>query len=124
MWTTNLQNFDVPYFISYMGSLLPPDFDQATSRPLDNFKLFYTKDLADLLVRHTNSYHKWCVENKQILMPDYQDKLWYNVTHSEMQAYLGLNILFGLAPSCQTRDYWSSDPFSGNTFVKNIMPEK
>ena len=41
-----------------------------------------------------------------------------------MQAYLGLNILFGLSLSARTRDYWSSDPFLGNTFVKNIMPEK
>ena len=40
-----------------------------------------------------------------------------------MQAYLGLHILFGLSLSAHKRDYWSSDPFLGNTFVKN-MPEK
>ena len=91
---------------------------------IDYFRLFYTQYLADLLVTHTNAYHTWCLENKWILTPDYQDKVWYNVTFSEMQAYLGLNILFSLSPSAHTRDYWSSDPFLGNTFVKNIMPEK
>ena len=99
VWTTDLQDFVVPYFTSYTGSLLPPDFDQATSGPIEYFKLFYTKYLADLLVTHTNSYQKWCIENKWILTPDYEDKLWYNVTYSEMQAYLGLNILFRLSPS-------------------------
>ena len=73
---------------------------------------------------HTNSYHTWCVENKRILMADYSDKLWYNVTYNEMQAYLGLNILFGLLPSAKTIDYWSSDTFLGNTYVKNIISGK
>ena len=123
VWTTDLENFEVPYFTSYTGSLMPPDFDCQTSHLIDYFRLFYTQYLADLLVTHTNSYHAWCVENKQILTPDYKDKLWYNVTSSEMQAHLGLNILFGLSPSACTRDYWSSDAFLGNTFVKN-MPEK
>ena len=27
VWTTDLQNFEVPYFTSYTGSLLPPEFD-------------------------------------------------------------------------------------------------
>ena len=41
-----------------------------------------------------------------------------------MQAYLGLNIMFGLSLSAHTRDYWSSDAFLGNAFMKNIIPEK
>ena len=85
VWTTDLQDFVVPYLTSYTGSVLPPDFDPATSGPIEYFKLFYTKYLADLLVTHTNSYRKWCVENKQILTPDYEVKLWYNVTYSEMK---------------------------------------
>ena len=86
VWTTDLEHFQVPYFTSYTGSLLPPDFDCHTSHLIDYFRLFYTQYLADLLVTHTNLYHTWCVENKWILTPDYQDKLWYNVTYSEMQA--------------------------------------
>ena len=124
VWTTDLENVQVPYFTSYTGSLLPPEFDCQTSHPIDYFSLFYTQYLVDLLVTHTNLYHAWCVENKQILTPDYEDKLWYNVTSSEMQTYLGLNIMFGLSPSAHTRDYWSSDAFLGNTFVKNTMPKK
>ena len=91
VWTTDLENFEVPYFTSYTGSLLPPDFDCQTSHLIDYFRLFYTQYLADLLVTHINLYHAWFVQNKQILTPDYEDKLWYNVTSSEMQAYLGLN---------------------------------
>ena len=124
LWTTDLEDFQLPYFTSYMGSLLPPDFDKSTATPLDYFRLFYTQYLADLIVMHTNSYHTWCVENRRILTADYNDKLWYDVTYSEMQVYLGLNILFGLSPSARTRDYWSSDAFLGNTYVKNIMSEK
>ena len=124
VWTTDLENFQVPYFTSYTGSLLPPDFDRSTSHPIDYFKLVYTQHLAELLVTHTNDYHTWCVENKHILTPDYQDKLWYNVTFNEMQAYLGLNILFGLSLSARMRDYWSSDAFLGNTFVKKYHARK
>ena len=38
--------------------------------------------------------------------------------------YLDLLILFGLSPSARTRDYWSSDPFLGNDYVKKFMMEK
>ena len=62
--TYDLENFQVPYFTSYMGSLLPPDFDCQTSHPIDYFRLFYTQYLADVLVTHTNLYHAWCVENR------------------------------------------------------------
>ena len=64
VWITDLENFQVPYFTSYMGSLLPHDFDCHTSCPIDYFRLFYTQYLADLLVTHTNAYHTWCVENR------------------------------------------------------------
>ena len=55
-------------------------------------------------------------------MPDYNDKLWY-ITYSQIQAYLGLHILFGLSPSARTR-HWSSNAFLGKTYMKNIMSEK
>ena len=122
VWTTDLEIFEVPYFTSYMGSLLPPDFDCHIR--LITSGCFTHNTLQIYLLLITNLYHGWCVENQQILSPDYQDKLWNNVTSSEMQAYSGLTILFGLSPSSRTRDYWSSDAFLGNTFVKNIMPEK
>ena len=50
VWTTDLENLQVPYFTSYMGSLLPPDFDCQTSYLIDYFRLFYTQYLADLLL--------------------------------------------------------------------------
>ena len=107
LWTTDLEDFQLPYFTSYMGSLLPPDFDKSTATPLDYFRLFYTQYLADLIVTHTNSCHTWCVENRRIVTVDYNDKLWYDVMYSKIQVYLGVNILFGLSPSVGT---WTVGP--------------
>ena len=55
VWTTDLHDFVVPYFTSYTGSLLPPDFDRATSGPIEYLNLLYTK-YPCRLVTHTNSY--------------------------------------------------------------------
>ena len=43
VWTTDLENFQVPYFTSYRGFMLPQEFDKSTAAPIDYFRLFYTQ---------------------------------------------------------------------------------
>ena len=114
-WTKEYSNFNVPEFTGDTGPRLPHDFP-ATSEatPLDYFKLHFNQQLIE---KGMNDYSQWYRTNKRIIDPDYTDRLWYPASRQEIGAYLGLLILFGLSPSAQTRDYWSSDPFLGNNYV-------
>ena len=78
----------------------------------------------ELIEKGKNDYSQWYQTNKRIIDPDYPNRLWYPISRQEISAYVGLLIIFGLSPSAQTRDYWSSDPFLCNDYVKKIITEK
>ena len=123
-WTKEYSNFDVPLFTADTGPQLPPDFPYASeATPIDYIKLYFKQQLMEIIKKSTNDYSQWYQNNKKI-DPDYTNKLWYPVSRQDISAYLCLLILFGLSPSTRTRDYWSSDPFLGNEYVKKIMTEK
>ena len=124
-WAKEYSNFNVPEFTADTGPRLHHDFP-ATSEatPLDYFELYFNQQLMELIEKGTNDYSQWYQTNKRIINPDDTDRLWYPISRQEISAHLGLLILFGLSPSVRTRDYWSSDPFLGNDYVKKIMTEK
>ena len=48
---------------------------------------------------------------------DTLDKHWYSTTADEIKAYIGINILMGIAQLPEGRDYWSSDQLLHNDYV-------
>ena len=120
-WTTDFQDFQVPYFTQYVGACLPEDFDASAAKPLDYFRLFIKEEIMTLLVENTNKYHKWRVNQKRLLDPDYVDKKWEDCDQIDLDAWLGLNILFGINHLPEVKQYWSSNELLGNNAVKKVM---
>lgn len=65
--------------------------------PHDYFKLFFSDDIVDLIVHHTNLYS---VQKKGSSI---------NVTTDEIKDFLAINILMGVVDMPAYTDYWSND---------------
>ena len=49
------------------------------------------------------------------------DPEWFDTTLSEVKAFLGLHVLFGIKQLPATRLYWSNDPLIGVWTVQKVM---
>lgn len=121
----NFQLVQRHYFTQPSGPHLPQDFDTASS-PLGYFYLLFPRELIEEITRWTNSYAQFCILAKRAKKRNWEDKQWpldgtADVTFEEMRAYLGLDVLFGVCPRPQYKDYWSSDIYVGNPGVKAVM---
>ena len=120
-WSANkYKNFNVP---DYTGppdvATLPPDFNVDSSNAVDYFSLYFTQELLDQIVLHTNNYACFCILMKRQLWPNYFDKQWSldgsnNLTIQELKAYFEIIIILGINPVKQYRMAFSADPFLGN----------
>ena len=67
--------------------------------PLEQFKLFFTDEMLEDIVRETNRYAELCRG----------DNLW-KTNKEEIAAYFGFQILMSIVKEPEIRDYWSRDP--------------
>ena len=81
----------------------------------DFFQLFIPDELFDMIVEETNCYARQCIARKP-------DPKWQNTSREEMQAFFGLQVLFGYHNLPETSLYWSKDETLGVAFVKRVMP--
>ena len=117
----NFTHVDTDPFTQNIGPNLPDTFDAETATPVDYFKLFLTDDILAEVTRNSNRYASYLDGQKKLKNPNYVNKTWYPCEHAEIQAYFGLNIMFGLTKAPSLRSYWSSDQFLGNEGVKSVM---
>ena len=93
------------------GPNLPADFDGTTE--LDFFKLYFTEELVDHLVRFTNAY----ADANFARAPSYANSEgnWELTTQDEMYRFLACLVLMGMCRFPIIDDYWSTKPpFSGS----------
>ena len=125
VWTKNSADFvpvDVPYFNEdRTGPNLPGFIDPWHSTPVDYFKIFFSSEVFDEMARHTNSYAEYRQNLKREMDPQYCDKKWTETNGAEMQAFIALNIIFGVSPSRRIRHYWSKNKFLHNAGVARVM---
>ena len=116
----NYQDFIVPDYTGPPDTPnLPAGFDISTAKAIDYFSLYFTQQLFEDMVQHTNNYARYCILKKRQLQPNYVDKLWAldgsnNVTVPELKAHFGILIILGINPVKQCQMAFSSDPFLGN----------
>ena len=128
--TEHFRDFHVPPFRGQQpGPRLPDDFNVETAKPIDYFQLFFSDELLNSIVQHTNSYAVWAIQQKRLVRPQYKDPHWRtsgedNVTLEELKAFLGLLLIFGLNPVRQYQNAFSPCPFLGNQGVRNTMSLK
>lgn len=115
-WSSQLRPVRVEHFTEETGPVFPDQFDRTTATPLDYFSMMFSLNIIPQIVRHTNAYARWKMEQS-----GEQDTVWYDVTESEMQAYFGINIFMGLNRLPAYKDYWSKDMFIGNEGIKSVM---
>ena len=107
------------------GPNLPADWDFENATCLDYFQLFFDDATLQKIVRHTNNYKLWCQQQRRQKEPTYSDHNWTRDTNlQELKAFLGLQILMGVNSLPQYRNYWSTDPFLSNQYVKRTMTKR
>jgi len=117
----NFEPVEIDAFTQHSGPNLPDDFDTSTSVAENYFQLFFTDDILRKIVRNSNRYAAYKIEEKKRHDPSYVNTTWYPVDLPELKAWIGLNIVFGCNKLPTSRSYWSSDPFIGNEGVKGVM---
>ncbi len=91
--------FDEP--VGYLG-----EKDLTSAAPLDFLSLFLTDDFWNLITNETNRYaHQFL--NSQQLKPNSRFHAWYDVSVSEMKAFLALHLCMGLVEKAEIEDYWA-----------------
>ena len=123
-WTQNFSQIHVNQFTGPVGTNFPDNFDTTTASPLQYFQLFFSNDVFERICKNTNKFKKFRVEQKKITSPDYKEQFWYDTNVSEMRAYFGLAVIFGLLNQPRYRNYWSKDPFLGNPGVQRVFSLK
>lgn len=81
---------------------------------IDFFYLMFPEELIEQIVLEMNRYARECIAMKP-------DPEWFDTTLTEVKAFLGLHLLFGIKQLPATRLYWSSDPLIGVTAVQKVM---
>ena len=85
---------------------MPDDFNVNTIHPIDYFKLFFTNELIQHIVKCTNDYACIAINKKRRTKPNYVDQLWSldgsdDITCEELCAYLGCCVILSVNLSRQ-----------------------
>ena len=124
-WTTDFVPIHVPPFTLQSGPNLPHGWD-IYSTPLKYFQLFFTPQIIDEIVQHTNSYAEISIKKKRDVFPTFQDKQWSldgsnNLTLDELSAYLGCCLILSANPAHQLKHVFSSDPYMYNHGIRSVF---
>jgi len=82
--------------------------------PFSVFKLLLTDEVITYITFHTNLY-----ANQKYIR---SGKSYTETNITEINAFIGLNLLMGIKKQCSYRDYWSSAPDLHDTYISSIMP--
>lgn len=81
-------------FVAETGPSLPPGFNVDTAHPLDYFSLFFTDEMFEEMVKHTNGYASFVQDEKKRKTgnPRYTDKQLSDIDCATLKAFFGVNI--------------------------------
>ena len=74
--------------------------------PAQVFDLFFTSEVIDLLVRHTNAYAEVKDANSGDKAWELPGRIWKEVSAIELKQWIGMLIYMGVFSGCGIRDYW------------------
>lgn len=94
-----IKDFNEP--VGYRG-----DRDLREAKPLDFLSLFLCEDFWNLLTNETNRYAQQFLSSQE-LKPKSRFRDWYDVTISEMKAFLSLHLCMGVVEKPEIDDYWA-----------------
>ncbi|XP_033326115.2 piggyBac transposable element-derived protein 4 [Megalopta genalis] len=91
--------------------------------PIDFFKLFFTDELVEKIIRETNNYAKKKLEGKTLSTNSIW-RSWRDVENVEFWAFIAVVINMGTMPLANLQEYWSRNnvsyiPFYSETFTRD-----
>ena len=112
-WTDHLSDFPIPDFTAATGLTFNLPYNP---NPLDYFVEFVDDNLWDLIVVETNRYARQKLSTSPKRLVNFVPG-----TLAEIKAFMGINIIMGIAKLPQIALYWSSDDYFGNQGIKKVM---
>lgn len=85
-------------------------YNLETKEPVDLFRQFFDSSVIDNITFQTNLY---CQQSGKRFTP---------TTNTEVETFLGINILMGIKKLPSYRDYWSSDEDLHDPYISKLMP--
>lgn len=99
--------FHAPVFTGPVpGPVRPPDL-MGEFTELQAFRLFFSDEMLDLVVRHTNKYAK---QRGAHIRERGHSRIWKDLVKEELLAFLGILLWTGMAKMPSLEDYWSRYP--------------
>jgi hypothetical protein len=91
-----------------------PNFEFEITLPADTspddlitlFTLYYTSDIIDQIVQHTNNHPR---KSQDLSKPNARVNQWYPTCAEEIYLFLAIRIYMTLFPMDEVADYWSSN---------------
>lgn len=117
-WTNAFTDFTVLPYTQNAGGLFPRHIAAHRSLPIEYFSLLFSDVLIDEIVQNTNGYADWVFGRGLVTYR------WKETDKTEIKAFLGLAIIFGLIPVKCYKTYWNNDSFLGNAGIKSVMTRK
>ena len=107
MHQTSFQPLQSTFLPHKAFSTLPSSLRKADILdPAQVFDLFFTSEVIDLLVRHTNAYAEVKDANSGDKAWELPGCIWKEVSAIELKQWIGMLIYMGVFSGCGIRDYW------------------
>ena len=108
-WTEGNEFSPTHFQFDLAGCGIPHGLIPDRSRESEYFRLFFTEEILDHIVKETNKFFGFMIAGK-ILHPHSRFLQWHDTDRKEMYSFLALVMLMGLSPRQNYKDYWSTDP--------------
>ena len=124
-WRDVTEELDIPDRIHFSVSpkVIGPQVPTDIVQPIQYFKLFFTNELVNEIIKETNNYAENVLKNKEISSNSIWET-WRAVEEDEFWAFIGIIINMGTIPLTNMQEYWSVKENSRIAFFSKIFTRK
>jgi hypothetical protein len=106
----------------FIGNCGPQNDAKDVTEGTDIFKLFFTQDLVEMIVRETNIYAEQCIVSRDRTIPlRSRMRDWKPVTVDEIYVVLALFILMGIVQKPTLRSYFSRNSVLATPIFTSVI---
>ena len=110
-----------PAYSKKPGSVLPPDMNVETARPIDYFCLLFPEEAFQLMSNMTNKYALDFFDDPSGLLPKSRYNKWYECSANEMKAFVGIQIAMSLCFKPKISSYWANSGITMTPSFSDVM---
>ncbi|XP_066596608.1 piggyBac transposable element-derived protein 4-like [Prorops nasuta] len=124
-WRDVTEEIDMPDRIPFNVSpkVIGPQIPTNIVQPIQYFKLFFTNELVNEIIKETNNYAENVLRYKEISSNSIW-QTWRAVEEDEFWAFIGVIINMGMIPLANMQEYWSVKENSHIPFFSTIFTRK